>query len=60
MKACEITDTRNESLQNNRKRNVAELSNVCTRDDQNLRGLSSLLNNGLDKRIQISSNDTLT
>ena len=33
---------------------------VCTRDDQKLHGLSSYLNNGLDKHIQISSNDTWT
>ena len=31
-----------------------------TRDDKELRGLPSLLNNGLDERIQISSNDTWT
>ena len=33
---------------------------LCTRDDQKLHGLSSLLSNGLDKPIQISSNDTWT
>ena len=32
----------------------------CSRDDQKLHGLSSLLNNGADERIQISSNDTWT